>query len=147
MHFNNMWYIDLESKEWEEIDLIYGMPRWNHTSVLVEAIPTFKFFIFGGECHEYQEGVARCFGTCVNTSCYLYVGTMQWTEFASDPDVFSDIPSPREYSYIEYDRENRRLLVFGGWDNGWMGDMYALNVSKIVGPSYATTGAEPQMSQ
>lgn len=123
------------------------MPRWNHCSVLVEAIPTWKFFIFGGEAHEYQEGVARCFGNAVNTSCYLDIGSMQWNEFASDPDVFDNIPTPREYSHCCYDRRDRRLLVYGGWNNGWFSDMYALNVSKIIGPPYAITGSEPDMSQ
>ena len=119
MHFNNMWFYDFETREWTDNDLIVGMPRWNHCSTLVEAIPTWKFFIFGGEQHEYQEGVARCFGNCTNTSSYLDIGTMEWNEFASDPDVYDNIPSPREYSHMCYDNADRRLIVFGGWNNGW----------------------------
>ena len=46
-----------------------------------------------------------------------------------------------------YDSDQSRLLVFGGWNNGWMQDMYALNVSKIVGPSYAITEIDPPLSQ
>ena len=52
-HYNSMWQFTLSNGEWFEIDLVFGMPRWNHTSVLVEAIPTWKFFIFGGESNEY----------------------------------------------------------------------------------------------
>ena len=46
-----------------------------------------------------------------------------------------------------YDKRDRRLLLYGGWSNGWYGDMYALNVSKIIGPPYAITGSDPDMSQ
>jgi dynein heavy chain len=72
---------------------------------------------------------------------------MQWNEFASDPEVFDNIPTPREYSYTCYDKRDRRLLMYGGWNNGWYGDLYTLNVSKIIGPPYAITGSEPDMSQ
>jgi dynein heavy chain len=72
---------------------------------------------------------------------------MQWNEFASDPEVFADIPTPREYSHMCYDKRDRRLLMYGGWNNSWYGDMYALNVSKIIGPPYAITGSDPDMSQ
>ena len=34
-------------------------------------------------------------------------------------DVYDNIPSPREYSHMCYDNADRRLLVFGGWNNGW----------------------------
>jgi hypothetical protein len=50
-------------------------------------------------------------------------------------------------SYTCYDKRDRRLLVYGGWNNGWFGDIYTLNVSKIIGPPYAITGSEPDMSQ
>jgi dynein heavy chain len=147
MHFNNMWYMDLNTREWHDCDLLYDVPRWNHSGVLVEAIPTWKYFIFGGEANEYSEGVARTFGAYINTSCYLDCGTLNWTQYASDPDVFSNIPSPREYAAMCYDGRDRRLIVYGGWNNGWYDDIYALCVSKIVGPPYAITGSEPNMGQ
>lgn len=48
---------------------------------------------------------------------------------------------------MAYDHKDSRLLVFGGWNNGWYNDLYALNVSKIVGPSYAITEVEPPLGQ
>lgn len=147
MQYNNIWVFNLETKEWTDPDIFNEVPRWNHCSALVEAIPTWKFFVFGGECAEYQEGTARTFGAYVNSSCLLDLGTLRWNTFASDPELFDNIPSPREYSAMTYDERERRLIIYGGWNNGWFNDLYTLNVAKIVGPSYAITGAEPALGQ
>lgn len=48
---------------------------------------------------------------------------------------------------MTYDKKDRRLLVFGGWNNGWCDDLYSLNVAKIVGPSYAITASHPCLGQ
>ena len=123
------------------------MHRWNHCSVLVEAIPTWKVFIFGGECAEYNEGNARAFGEYVNSSCFLDLGTEKWATFASDPETYPEIPKAREYAAMAYDPRDSRLLLFGGWNNGWFNDLHALYVGKIVGPSYAITASDPCLGQ
>jgi len=67
---------------------------------------------------------------------------MKWTEYASDPAVYKNIPMGREYSSMAYnfeDKRNSQLIVFGGWNNGWLDDLFSLNISKIVGPAYAIT--------
>lgn len=56
-------------------------------------------------------------------------------------------PSPREYAAMSYDSRERRLIVFGGWNNGWLNDLYTLDVSKIVGPDYAITSIDPPLGQ
>jgi len=147
MQYTNILVFDLVKKEWSDPDIFNGVHRWNHCSVLVEAIPTWKLFIFGGECAEYNEGNARAFGEYVNSSCYLDLGTTMWAEFASDPELFPEIPKPREYAAMAYDPRDSRLLLFGGWNNGWFNDLHALYVGKIVGPSYAITSSEPKLGQ
>jgi dynein heavy chain len=147
MQFNKVEVFDLEKKEWSDPDVDNGIHRWNHSSVLVEAIPTWKFFIFGGECAEYNEGAPRSFGQYVNSSCYLDLGTIQWTTYASDQEVFENMPAPREYAAMAYDKRESKLLIYGGWNNGWFNDLYSLNVGKIVGPSYAITASEPNLGQ
>ena len=74
--YNEIWMLDLVKLEWTDCDIFNGVPRWNHCSLLIEAIPTSKFFIFGGECAEYNEGAARSFGEYVNSSCYIDLGMM-----------------------------------------------------------------------
>jgi dynein heavy chain, axonemal len=71
------------------------------------------------------------------------MGTVQWTTYASDPELFANIPSPREYCAMAYDNRESRLIIYGGWNNEWLDDLYSLNVGKIVGPSYAITHTEP----
>jgi dynein heavy chain len=119
MQYDNITLFDLDKKEWFEPDIFNPIPRWNHSSILVPAIPTQKFFIFGGECAEYNEGSARKFGQYVNSSCYLDLGILHWVTFASDPEVELCLPSPREYAAMTYSKRERILLVHGGWNNGW----------------------------
>jgi dynein heavy chain len=55
---------DLTSHEWTDPDVYSDKPRWNHSAVMVEAIPSWKYFIFGGESMYFSEGAARSFGAC-----------------------------------------------------------------------------------
>lgn len=142
-----MLVFDLLKKEWSDPDVYNEVHRWNHCSVLVEAIPTWKFFIFGGECAEYNEGTARAFGNYVNSSCVLDLGNVRWTTYASDPEIYPNMPTPREYAAMAYDQRDNKLVIYGGWNNGWFDDLYSLNVGKIVGPSYAITGSDPCLGQ
>ena len=69
---------------------------------------------------------------------------MRWAPIHPEDDV---CPKPREYAGVSFDQKESRLLVFGGWNNRWLNDIYALNVSKIVGPAYAVTSMSPMTSQ
>lgn len=134
----------MNTNEWSDPDIYNDVSRWNHCAIMVEAIPTWKYFIFGGESTNFNEGQARTFGTYVNSSCYLDIGTMVWSEIKPES---SEAPTPREYASMSYDYTNSRMLIFGGWNNGWLNDMYALAVNKIVGPSYAITEIDPPLGQ
>jgi len=147
MQYNNIWQYDFNTKEWSDPDIFNEVPRWNHCSLLIEAIPTWKFFIFGGECAEYNEGAARSFGQYVNSSCFIDLGAMRWSTFASDIETQAVMPKPREYAAMTYDNRDQRLIVLGGWHNGWLDDLYTLKVAKIVGPSYAIMKADPALGQ
>lgn len=75
---------------------------------------------------------------------------MHWSPITvEDGDAHNKplMPLGREYSAMAYDHKESRLLVFGGWNMSWHNDLYALNVSKIVGPSYAVTSIEPSLGQ
>jgi dynein heavy chain len=148
--FTNTITFDLDTREWYDPDIYNETPRWNHCAIMVEAIPSWKYFIFGGETGEFPEGGPRHFGNFTNSACYLDVETMRWTTISpEDHDTGNKpyLPPPREYSAMAYDHKDSRLLVFGGWNNGWLNDLHALNVSKIVGPSYAITDIVPNLGQ
>ena len=150
--FESIWHYDVESKEWYEPE-IGGtdiLPRWNHSSVLVEAIPSWKYFIFGGESETFMEGGPRAFGKYQNSARYLDIETMSWTTIVTedtDSPGGPQLPMPREYSAMAYDSKDSRLIIFGGWSNEWMNDIYTLNVSQIVGPPYAIAAIIPNLGQ
>jgi hypothetical protein len=48
---------------------------------------------------------------------------------------------------MAYDDKSSRLIVFGGWNNGWKADLFTLTVAKIVGPAYAIVASDPPMGQ
>jgi len=135
---------DLETKEWNDPECLNGVARWNHASTMVEAIPSWKYFIFGGESTDFGEADERTFGQYVNTACYMDLETCKWIPIYPEDDVR---PAPREYASMSYDERERRLIVFGGWHDGWLDDLYALDISKIVGPPYAITHVDPPLGQ
>jgi len=140
--FTNLIYFDLRTCEWWDNDIFNGVARWNHAAVMVEAIPSWKYFIFGGESTDFGEAQPRTFGACVNTSCFMDLEGLKWQDIQPEDD---ERPPAREYAAMTYDDNNRRLVVFGGWHNGWLNDLYTLDVSKIVGPSYAITSIDPPL--
>jgi dynein heavy chain, axonemal len=148
--FDNIFHFDVETKEWYEPD-VYGqtIPTWNHSAVLVQAIPSAKYFVFGGESANFPEGGPRGFGDYMNTVRYLDTETRTWfTVTTEDEGQKTQIkPKAREYSSISYDTRNSRLIVFGGWANEWLNDIYTLNVSTIVGPPYAISEIIPKLGQ
>lgn len=44
--------LDTEKSEWLEIDQTSSLAKWSHSSIMVEAIPNWRFFVFGG--NEYN---------------------------------------------------------------------------------------------
>ena len=60
--FNNIIIFDLNTNEWSDPDIYNDVSGWNHSAIMVEAIPSFKYFIFGGESTNFNEGQTRTFG-------------------------------------------------------------------------------------
>ena len=44
-----------------------------------------------------------------------------------------------------YDSKGSRLIVFGGWSNKYMDDVFELNISSVTGPLYAIYKIEPNL--
>lgn len=144
-NYHNVIQFDFETREWYDPDIYNGNdPRWNHSAIMVEAIPSWKYFIMGGESAYFSEGAARAFGSTVDTCCVMDMETKTWSEIQPESKAH---PPCREYSSLCYDADDSKLIVFGGWNSGWLNDLYTLNVSKIVGPPYAIASVFPNLSQ
>jgi dynein heavy chain len=55
-NYNNVIMFDLATKEWSDPDIYNEVARWNHSAIMVEAIPSWKYFIMGGESATFHEG-------------------------------------------------------------------------------------------
>ena len=53
---NLTFMLDVENKDWSDLDMPWGAPRWNCNAQVVEAIPSWRVFIFGGVCDKHGEG-------------------------------------------------------------------------------------------
>ena len=84
--FTNLIVFDLETCEWTDPDIFNGVARWNHAAVMVEAIPSWKYFIFGGESTDFGEAQPRTFGTCVSTSCFMDMATLRWMDIMPEDE-------------------------------------------------------------
>jgi len=78
--------------------------------------------------------------------CTLDIDTLSWTTDdleKNEMDKSIIQPQKRESSQMVYDHKDSRLIIFGGWSNDCLNDLWSLNVSKIVGPPYAIKGIKP----
>ena len=111
----------------------------NHCAVAIQSVPNFKVFTF---CGQYMTKVDRSEWRYTNEISMLDTGAMQWIPCMN---VEGDIPDAREDAAWFFDRWRSRLVVFGGWADHWFDDVFALDVSGIVGPPYACSGLEPTL--
>ena len=80
-------------------------------------------------------------GQTTDVTAILETGTNRWTY----PIIDGQKPSPRSDTCMAYDSKNSRLLVFGGWSDQWLDDIFTLDVGNVVGPPYAITDMIPDM--
>ena len=66
-----MYLYDITKNMWIEMNLNFETPRWNHSVIIVPALPNKKIFIFGGSSAYFEEGAPRNFGKNLNSILYL----------------------------------------------------------------------------
>ncbi|OQR84958.1 dynein heavy chain [Achlya hypogyna] len=140
MQFNDLYIFDTETSAWSSVEgqhMSHPSPRWNHSSCAVLAIPSAKIFCFGGVLGTINEYGSP--GTFANDISVLDSGSLVW----SVPAIQGTPPAPRSDTTLAYDDKGSRLLICGGWANFWFNDVFALDVSSVVGPPYAITGIFP----
>lgn len=139
--FQDVYTLDteLEPPVWTKLQCSLPSPVWNLAACSVIAIPTWKIFCFGGVSGHLSDQDRQ--GTMLNSTYILDTGIDRW----SVPRIDGLPPLPRSDTCLAYDPKGSKLLVFGGWSNQWLGDMYSLDVGNIVGPPYAITDMIPKM--
>lgn len=139
--FQDVYVLDLELDPplWSKLNCMLPSPVWNSCSCSVIAIPTWKIFTFGGITGMLSDFDRQ--GKMVSSTEILDTGTERWTE----PKIEGRAPSPRSDTCLAYDPKGSRLIVFGGWADDWLDDLYTLDVGNIVGPPYAITGMHPYL--
>ncbi|CAK8988142.1 Dynein alpha chain [Durusdinium trenchii] len=118
--FNDLFMLDVENKDWSDVDLNWSVPRWNMAVQLVEAIPSWRVFVFGGSADRHGEG--RTMGSYDRELGVLDLGD--------------------ERSWLSLSPERAKL---DGWANKWLDDCWQIDVSSIVGPPYAIVKVEPSL--
>ncbi|KAF1785936.1 Filamin [Phytophthora cactorum] len=138
--FNDLHIFDSTVNSWTLVEgthMATTLPRWNHACCAVLAIPHAKVFVFGGVVGEANNYNAQ--GSYMNDLSVLDTGEMSW----SIPDIEGTPPCGRSDTTLAYDDKGSRLIVFGGWANVWLNDIFYLDVSCVVGPPYGITGIFP----
>jgi len=109
------------------------VPIFAHMAVAIKSALAHKVFTFGGRTKpfEYDRTVY-----CMDTR---QPGTWLQPENLTDKAPISD---GRENAACVFDSKGARLLFIGGWNNRYRMDVGVLQVSGIVGPSYAVTTLE-----
>lgn len=108
-----------------------GETVWNHSAMAIGSVPSPYLFSFGGQTAPRRYANAL----------HVYdTGAHRWEA----PKTVTGAPPPaREDSPFAYDDATKSLVVFGGWRQKWLGDVWALNVAGICGPPYAVSAIAP----
>ncbi|CAE7253675.1 ODA11 [Symbiodinium microadriaticum] len=142
--FNDLFMLDVENKDWSDLDLSWSVPRWNMASQLVEAIPSWRVFVFGGSADRMGEG--RTMGSFDRKLGVLDLGDdRKWLTPVPEEKSKAERPHGREHTALCYDAEESRLIMYGGWANKWLDDCWQINVASIVGPPYAIVQVDPPL--
>lgn len=142
-YFDDVHILDLADQEWKRppgLGPDGGEPMWpelpntlwNHSAVAIESVPSYRMFVFGGQKAEFSYA---------DQVSILDTGRMAWGNavFAQG----SGFPEAREDCSIAYDAKTCNIVFFGGWKQGWLDDLWCLNVAGIVGPPYAVQSITP----
>jgi dynein heavy chain len=165
--FNDLWSLDMETMAWSHVEgAEYSVPRWNHAALSVSAVPSWQVFLFGGAAmDEEDEDATPAQGLYRNDLAVMDTGAMKWLTLSSnarydegegageerkepefDPTAVEATglpPLPRAEPSMAYNPEDKSLVIFGGWANGWQNDLHVMSVGCIIGPPYAIRSVEP----
>jgi len=141
-YFDDSHVFDVSTLSWTQLNSNPNPPMplalCAHTAVSLEAVPSFKVFVFGGQTGSAAE---RKEWTYTSGISVFDTNSQTWDATTVKGDQF---PCAREDHRWAYDRKSSKLFVFGGWSGRWLNDLYSLDVAPIVGPPFCVTGTEPK---
>jgi len=140
--FSDIQAFNLETLEWVNPDITLEIPRWYHSSFFAKAIPSWKFFVFGGSTGQFSEGESRTASQFSDSIFYMDCPSVRNIQTKAI-EITGEKPSGRENASLFWDQQESRLVLFGGWANTWLNDAWALKVNLITGPAYAVYSIEP----
>eukprot|EP00438_Fugacium_kawagutii_P015474 Skav212883 [mRNA] locus=scaffold1006:263673:274076:+ [translate_table: standard] len=153
--FNDLFMLDIENKAGQTSGLVGRGSQLGRS--------TLELLAAAGGGHSFLACLrGRTGGVFDNKIGVLDMGEpMRWSDPGLEMRGDDMMPQAREHSAICYDPEDRglrsrpklrclglvesRLVIFGGWANKWLDDVWQINVSSIVGPPYAITKVEPPL--
>lgn len=140
--FSDMWIYDIKLNKWIDAEISHDVPRWNFSYAMTKAIPSWKMFVFGGSVGTFVEGHARNLGKFSDDLHFYDVNSKKWTNV---PLADGNRPKARESATMFYSEHDSKLIVFGGWNNDWLGDIHYIPIGMITGPPYAIFSIKPKL--
>jgi len=145
--FQDVWSLDVNSFEWTLVESAsgpaWGPERWEHSMVAVKAVPHWKLFSFGGKTGDLTMETGMPLGTFASDLLVLETGSSapdRWVNPGASTDA---APTPRADAPVAYDPGSLSLVLFGGWNNRWLGDLWVCRMRDVVGPPYSIFAIEP----
>lgn len=129
--FDDLWSFDTTTLVWSQVETgSYGVPRWNHCGFAIEAVPNWQVVVFGGSVKRSDSEVStnRVQGDFSNELLLLDTGRMRWSPLEGEGAP----PKVRADAAMVYDKEQKRVVIFGGYANRWYNDVSVLNVARCV---------------
>jgi len=139
--FDDLYILDTVPKPpvWACVENSLPAPRWNFAACSVMAIPSWKVFLYGGVEGPLNKDNRQ--GILSDAVAVLDAGLNRW----SYPSVGGTLhPRARADTVLAYDGKSSRLVLFGGWANEWLEDIFTLDVAHVVGPPYAIMDLRPR---
>jgi len=118
---NDLWSLDLESGTWEKRTTTNKPPKRLYHSMATDGD---RLYVYGGGDEN------ALFGSFFRDVWVLDLATLAWSELHSGD---GDAPLGRIWAPMEYDAENHRLVVFGGHDDGVLGNNNELWTFDLTG--------------
>eukprot|EP00002_Diphylleia_rotans_P022035 TRINITY_DN430_c0_g2_i1.p1 TRINITY_DN430_c0_g2~~TRINITY_DN430_c0_g2_i1.p1 ORF type:complete len:4080 (+),score=854.57 TRINITY_DN430_c0_g2_i1:199-12438(+) len=127
--------LDLHKLHWQSVEDNFQLPEpLAMSSAIVTPSGGFsKIFLFGGQTQSTTKFSNDIF--CFDTDI------ISWSKI----EVEGDMPLGRSQCGIVYDDTKTSLILFGGWGNQFLNDIFYMDIGDVVGPPYHISKIDPAL--